>query len=214
MIADFPLKMVGTKGIQPVKCSGPVKRLIACGVFKPVLEYLKPGMGYSGVSITYLPANLHLKPELLKLSLLQSIEKFHRHRMPTLVVYGDCFTGIDEFCRQHGVVKLPGKNCFEMLLGNHLFESILTEFTGTFFIEQELLLNFDAYCAEPLELFDDDLRKIYFEHYRRLLYVRQPDDPDLTAKAKKIADFLNLTLDIRNADYSHFSNLLLPFLQG
>lgn len=205
--------MAGTKGIQRVNCSGPVKRLIACSVFKPVLEYLKSDMRDTGVSITYLPANLHLKPELLKLSLQQSIEKFHRHKNPTLVVYGDCFTGINEFCRQHGVVKLPGKNCFEMLLGDQLFESIFTEFTGTFFIEQELLLNFDAYCAEPLELFDEDLRKIYFERYRRLLYVRQPNDPDLTAKANKIANFLNLTLDIRNADYSHFSNLLRPFFK-
>jgi len=195
-----------------VNCSVPVKRLIACGVFKPVLEYLKLDFRYSGVLITYLPANLHLKPELLKLALHQAIGKFRRHSERTLIVYGDCFTGINEFCRQHGVVKLPGKNCFEMLLGERLFESILTESTGTFFIEQELLLNFDAYCSEPLELFDDSLKKIYFEHYRHLLYVRQPNDPDLTAKAKKIANFLNLTLDIRNADYSHFSDLLRPFL--
>ena len=194
--------------------TGPAKILIACGVFKPVLEYLKLDFRYSGVLITYLPANLHLKPELLKLALHQAIGKFRRHSERTLIVYGDCFTGINEFCRQHGVVKLSGKNCFEMLLGDRLFESILTESTGTFFIEQELLLNFDAYCSEPLELFDDSLKKIYFEHYRHLLYVRQPNDPDLTAKAKEIANFLNLALDIRNADYSHFSDLVRPFLQG
>lgn len=193
---------------------GSIRRLIACGVFKPVLEYLKLGLRYPWILITYLPANLHLKPEMLKLALQQAVAEAHRRRERALIVYGDCFPGINEFCQQHGVAKLPGRNCYEMLLGDHLFESILTETTGTFFVEQELLLNFDAYCAEPLELADDCLKRIYFEHYQRLLYVRQPNDPDLTAKAKKIADFLNLALDIRNTDYSHFSKLLQTFLQS
>jgi hypothetical protein len=194
--------------------SAPAKRLIACGVFKPVLEYIKPEFRYPGVIITYLPANLHLKPELLKLALQQAISETHRRREQPLIVYGDCFAGINEFCRQHGAAKLPGRNCYEMLLGDRLFEAALTETAGTFFVEQELLINFDDYCAEPLELDDDDLRKIYFEHYQRLLYVRQPNDPDLTAKAKKTADFLHLSLDIRDADYSYFSKLLQPLLQS
>jgi hypothetical protein len=193
---------------------GPKNRLIACGVFKPVLEYLELEFRYPDILITYFPANLHLKPELLKLALKQAISETRRRRERPVILYGDCFTGINEFCRQHGVAKLPGRSCYEMLLGDRLFEAVLTETIGTFFTEQELLLNFDDYCAEPLELADDDLRKIYFEHYQRLLYVRQPNDPNLTAKAKKIADFLNLSLDIRDADYSHFSKLLQPFLQS
>lgn len=199
---------------ERVEHFGPIKRLIACGVFKPVLEYLKLDFKYSGVLTTYLPASLHLKPELLKLALQQAIAESLRRREQPLIVYGDCFTGIDEFCQQRGVAKLLGRNCYEMLLSDRMFESILTETTGTFFVEQELLLNFDTYCAEPLELADDGLREIYFEHYQRLLYVRQPNDPDLTVKAKKIADFLNLALDIRDADYSHFSKLIRPFLQS
>lgn len=193
---------------------GPKNRLIACGVFKPVLEYLELEFRYPDILITYLPANLHLKPELLKLALKQAISETRRRRERPVILYGDCFTGINEFCRKHGVAKIPGRSCYEMLLGDRPFEAILTETTGTFFTEQELILNFDDYCAEPLELADDDLRKIYFEHYQRLLYVRQPNDPNLTAKAKKIADFLNLSLDIRDADYSHFSKLLQPFLQS
>ncbi len=186
----------------------PAKRLIACGVFKPVFEYLELDFKYPGISITYLPANLHLKPEMLKVSLERAVAETLRRGERPLIVYGDCFTGIDAFCRQHGITKIPGRNCYEMLLGNLLFESILEESIGTFFVEQELLLNFDTYCSEPLELADDDLRKILFEHYRRLLYVRQPNDPDLREKANKIADFLNLRLHIQDADYSHFSNLL------
>ena len=189
------------------------KRLIACGVFKPAFEYLEVNFRYPGVSITYLPANLHLKPDMLKIALENAVEEALRRKEHPLIVYGDCFTGIDAFCREHGISKIFGRNCYEMLLGNLLFESILEEFIGTFFVEQELLLNFDDYCSEPLELNDDDLRKIYFEHYRRLLYVRQPNDPELTEQANKIADFLNLALDIQDADYSHFSKRLRALLK-
>jgi hypothetical protein len=214
MVDNFRSKIAGVKGIKFVRRPGPLKRLIACAVFKPVLEYLKTDFRYPGVLTTYLPANLHLKPELLKSALQQAVAEARRRKELPLIIYGDCFTGINEFCRQHGIVKLPGRNCYEMLLGDRLFESILTETIGTFFVERELLLNFNAYCAEPLELADSSLRDIYFEHYERLLYVRQPNDPDITVKAKKIADFLKLSLDIRDADYSHFSKLLRPFLQS
>ena len=189
------------------------KRLIACGVFKPAFEYLDLTCRYPGLLITYLPANLHLKPEMLKIALQRAVEEALGRGERPLIVYGDCFIGIDAFCRQHGIAKISGRNCYEMLLGNLLFESILTEITGTFFVEQELLLNFDTYCSEPLELTDDDLKKIYFEHYRRLLYVRQPNDPELTEQANIIADFLNLTLDIQDADYSYFSNLLRTLIK-
>ncbi|MEJ2656688.1 MAG: DUF1638 domain-containing protein [Desulfobacterales bacterium] len=194
--------------------SDPINRLIACGVFKPALEYLRLDFKCPEVLTTYLPASLHLKPELLKFTLQQAVAETLRRRERPLIVYGDCFNGINEFCRQLGIAKLPGRNCYEMLLGDRMFESVLTETAGTFFVERELLVNFDAYCSEPLELNDDSLRKIYFEHYQRLLYVRQPNDPNLTAKAKKIADFLDLLLDIRDADYSHLSKQLRPFLQS
>ena len=189
------------------------KRLIACGVFKPAFEYLDLICRYPGLLITYLPANLHLKPEMLKIALQRAVEEALGCGERPLIVYGDCFIGIDAFCRQHGIAKISGQNCYEMLLGNLLFESILTEITGTFFVEQELLLNFDTYCSEPLELTDDDLKKIYFEHYRRLLYVRQPNDPELTEQANIIADFLNLTLDIQDTDYSYFSKRLRALLK-
>jgi hypothetical protein len=151
---------------------------------------------------------------MLKIALQRAVEETLGRGERPLIVYGDCFIGIDAFCRQHGIAKISGQNCYEMLLGNLLFESILTETTGTFFVEQELLLNFDAYCSEPLELTDDDLRKIYFEHYRRLLYVRQPNDAELTKQANKIAAFLNLDLDIHDADYSYFSKLLRMLLKS
>jgi hypothetical protein len=198
---------------QEVKYRPSIRRLIACGVFKPAFACLNLDLKHPWLDLTFLPSRLHLRPEKLKAELQLAVKDARRCNQQPVVVYGDCFPGINEFCREHGVAKLAGRNCYEMLLGDRLFDDILTETTGTFFVEQELVLNFEAYCVEPLELADEYLRHLYFKHYRQLLHVRQPDDPDLAANIKRISDFLNLPVEIRDADYSHIENLLQPHLQ-
>jgi len=107
---------------------------------------------------------------------------------------------------------VPGDYCYEMLLGAELFQQLIDDTAGTYFLEKELILNFEEYCMNPLELYDQEIRKYCFEHYRRLLYVRQPEDPDLTFQAGEIAKFLNLSLEIRDVDYSHLEKKLIKLI--
>ena len=65
---------------------------------------------------------------------------------------------------------------------------------------------------KPLELRDVEMRKYCFKQYQRLLYVRQPSDPDLVPQASEIAEFLELSLDIGDADYSHLEKILVELL--
>ncbi len=44
------------------------------------------------------------------------------------------------------------------------------------------------------------------------MYVRQPSDPDLKAAAGKLAGFLNLSLEIIDADYSHLNKRLIHLI--
>jgi hypothetical protein len=83
---------------------------------------------------------------------------------------------------------------------------------GTYFLERDLILNFEEYCLEPLELHDEEMRKSFFEYYERIVYLRQPSDPDLLSKANKLATFLQLSLEIRGADYSHLEETLNDLL--
>jgi len=83
---------------------------------------------------------------------------------------------------------------------------------GTYFLESELIDNFREYCLEPLELYDSEIRKSFFKHYKKLMYVRQPSDPDLKASAGKLAAFLNLSLEIIDADYSHLNKRLVHLI--
>ncbi len=187
-------------------------RIIACGVFRPALERLRLASRYPGLRVTYLPPVLHTRPERLQKQLQRRVATAERRTEQVVCLYGECFPDLGEFCRQRGIAKVPGHNCYEMFLGSDLFQQITDETTGTYFLERDLIENFREYCSEPLELYDEDMRKCCFEHYKKLLYVRQPGDPDLVSQAFELAEFLELSLDIRDADYSHLEKQLVELL--
>lgn len=188
-------------------------RIIACAVFKPALEHLQLENRYSDLRITYLPSDLHLRPEELRNRLLRKMASAQKRDERVICLYGHCFPNIDDFCKQHGAIKVPGHYCYEMLLGSERFQQLIEEMAGTYFAEKDLIINFEEYCVRPLELHDEEMRKYCFERYRRLLYVRQPADPNLVPQARKRAEFLELSLEIRDADYSHIEKKLIELLE-
>lgn len=189
-----------------------ITRIITCTVFKPALEYLQLEKRYPNVRLTYLPSNLHLRPQELKKRIKNRIVAAQKRNERIICLYGDCFPDIDHFCQQHGVVKVPGHYCYEMLLGSERFERLINEMAGTYFAEKDLILHFQEYCVRPLELEDEEMRRYCFEHYKRLLYVRQPSDPDLEVQAGEVADFLELSLYISDADYSYLEKNLIELI--
>lgn len=183
--------------------SGKTIHIIACEVFKPALEHLQLDQRYPNLYITYLPSNLHMTPLKLKQYLLDEINISNSQNKHTICLYGECFPDIQDTCNQFKIIKVPGCHCYEILLGSDKFKQIVDETAGTYFLEQDLLQNFESYCVEPLELYDDEMREYCFYHYKKILYVRQPSDPDLTERAREVAEFLGLSLEIRDADYSY-----------
>jgi len=189
-----------------------ITRIIACKVFKPAIEALQLEKIYPSLRLLYLPSNLHLRPQELKNRMLTGIKAAQKRNERVICLYGDCFPDIDDFCQEHGVIKVPGHYCYEMLLGSDRFRQILNEMAGTYFAEKELIQNFEDYCVIPLELYDEEMKRYCFNQYRRLLYVRQPSDPDLAARAGEVADFIGLSLAISDVDYSYLEKSLIGLL--
>jgi hypothetical protein len=191
-----------------------VTRIIACRVFKPALAHLGLARRYRNVRVTYLPSNLHMRPRKLEVYLTRQIAVAQEKGERVICLYGDCFPGIEEICRQRGTGKVPGFHCYDILLGSEQFGQLIEETAGTYFLERDLVLNFEEYCAGPLELHDEEMRRCCFEHYQRVIYVRQPSDPDLVPQASELAAFLHLSLEIRDADYSHLESKLMELMQA
>jgi len=192
--------------------SGKTIGIIACAVFKPAIEALKLERVYRNLRLTYLPSNLHLRPPELKERMLTEIKVAQKRNERVICLYGDCFPGIDDLCLEYVVSKVPGHYCYEMLIGSERFSQLLNEIAGTYFAEKELIQNFEEYCVIPLELHDEEMKGYCFNQYQRLLYVRQPSDPNLVARAGEVADFLGLSLDISDVDYSYLEKSLIGLL--
>jgi hypothetical protein len=186
--------------------------VIACGVFRPALEYLELENRYPHLHSTFLPSNLHLRPQQLEIALRKEINSAKKRDEKVVCLYGNCLPDMSSFCHRLGVVKVPGLHCFQMLLGNKRYQSAIDEIPGTYFLDSDLILNFEEYCAEPLELNDDEMKRLVFEHYERIVYVRQPPDPDLVTRASEVAKFLHLSLQIQDVDYSHLEQILTDLI--
>jgi len=186
--------------------------IIACAVFKPALEHFQLDKKYPNLQITYLPSNLHMRPNKLRADMLRLIAQSKREKEKVICLYGDCFPDIETVCRRHGVIKIPGHHCYEMLLGTKTFNRIVEQTAGTFFMENDLITGFEEFCMKPLELYDEEIRRYFFKNYEKLLYIRQPSDSDLISKASEIAQLLGLSLEIEDADYSYLKKELTKYI--
>jgi len=176
-------------------------QIVACGVFQSALMHLNLHNRFPTIDIKYLQPFLHHYPQEIRNQLDKTISSAGQRDQKVICLYGKCFPDIDEFLGERGVNRPSCDHCYEMLMGTQSFHRTINEEPGTYFMEKELLVNFNEYCIKPLELDDPQMRKWFFERYHNLLYIRQPDDPDLLTEAGSIADFLHLRLRIENADY-------------
>jgi hypothetical protein len=182
--------------------------IIACNVFRSAIEHLGIQARYPDLLIRYLPSHLHLRPLELKRRLLAEITAARENHQPVGCLYGHCFDDIEDVLEEVGVPRIRAGHCFEILMGGDRFRQWIQDQAGTFFMEKDLVENFETYCWEPLELHDPQMRRWYFEHYRRVAYIRQPQDPDLTFRAQRIAGSLDLDLQIVDADYVELDQAL------
>jgi len=188
--------------------------MIACRVFEDALDYLQIERRFANWRIRYLPARLHLRPDELKQRLSDEISAARHRGGAACCLYGRCFPDIDHHLAQQDVPRVPCAHCFEIFLGFDRYRRLTEEETGTYFLERQLIVHFDEYCWEPLELHDPELRGWYFEHYRQMIYIRQPRDPDLAAPAEALAKRVGLPLRIEDADYRDLESALAETIKG
>lgn len=185
-------------------------RIIACNVFREALRKLDTAPEDS--EIVYLPSFLHLRPLELKESILCHINRARERGEAAGCLFGRCFPGIDDVLNREETLKIPGDNCYQMLLGNRTFDELMDEHPGVFFLEKELIENFEEYCIKPLELDDPVLREMYFRHYQRAVYIRQSPGRELVSRAGKIARMLSLKLLVLDADCSELEENFKRFI--
>jgi hypothetical protein len=95
------------------------------------------------------------------------------------------------------------------------FERITDERPATFFLTDWLVRNFERAVVRGLGLDRyPELKPVYFQHYRDLLYLAQFSDTRLLAKAHEIGDYLGLPLEVRHVGFGELETRLAELVEA
>lgn len=166
------------------------------------------------VNVYGIPAIDHMVPERIAPHVEQKFDAIRRNYDHVLVVYGDCGTrgALDEFLTRAGLERIDGPHCYEMF-GGPLFDELMVEEPGTFFLTDFLVRGFRGTIWRGLGLDRyPELQEEYFRHYRRIVYLTQLSDPVFAAKASVIAETLKLPLETRYTGYGSLETRLVEWM--
>jgi len=190
--------------------------LVICGALgrevKEIVDRRRWDVDIYGVS-----ALLHLYPSRIVDELREKLHRLRPQYEKLVVVYGDCGTTgrLEPLLEEVGAVRLRGPHCYEMFAGEERFAAIAEQRPGTFFLTDWLVRNFDRAVIKGLGLArDPELKPMLFGNYEAVLYLRQVPNPRLAAKAREIATYLGLPLEISDVGLGEFEERLAELVEA
>jgi len=190
--------------------------LIICGALgrevKDIVDRRRWDVDIYGIS-----ALLHLYPSRIVDELREKLHDLRPRYQNLIVVYGDCGTTgrLEPLLEEVGALRLRGPHCYEMYAGEQLFAKVSDERPGTFFLTDWLVRNFDRAVIKGLGLDrDPELKPMLFGNYEAVLYLRQVPNPRLADKARDIAAYLELPLEIRDVGLGELEDRLAALVEG
>lgn len=189
--------------------------LVICGALgrevKEIVDRRKWDVDIYGVS-----ALLHLYPSRIVDELRSKLRELRPRYEKLVVVYGDCGTTgkLEPLLEEVGASRLRGPHCYEMFAGEERFAHIAETRPATFFLTDWLVRNFDRAVVRGLGLDrHPDLKSMLFGNYESILYLRQMPNPRLAEKAKDIAQFLGLPLEIEDVGLGELEERLAALVE-
>lgn len=186
--------------------------LLACGALAHEILTLIKLNKWSHLTLTCLPANLHLYPDRIPAAVEEAVLKHRADYDDIFVVYADCGTGglLLDMCNKLGVKMIEGPHCYSFFEGNDAFSKSSEDEITAFYLTDFLVRQFDAFVWKPLGLDrHPDLRDMYFGNYEKLVYQAQTNVPELDVKARDCAVRLGLEYERRFTGYGDLETALV-----
>jgi hypothetical protein len=106
--------------------SSPKIICLACSVLKREIELLYE-KGEINVEPFFLDSTLHVKPEVLHQQMVESLDHYLSTGVRIILVYGDCHAYMIDLEQNDRIIRTPGINCCEILLGHDEYRKLRTE---------------------------------------------------------------------------------------
>lgn len=188
--------------------------VIACAALGREVRAIAARRGWR-VDLVSVDAALHLVPSRIEKAVEARLEETAGRYRRTVVVYGHCGAfGLDEVVARYGAVRTVGPHCYEMY-GGERFAELVREDPGTYILTDFLIRAWNRLVVQGLKIDQHPkLRLLLFHRYHRLVYFPQERDPALVEKAREIADWLELPLQIEEPGYGHLEARLAAIMEG
>src|SRR5947207_11700118 len=190
--------------------------LLICGALGTEVKAIVDARGWD-VDIYGVPAMQHFYPKRIVASVERRLTELSARYRQVVVVYGDCGTAgaLEPVLVKHGALRVRGPHCYEMFAGAATFERLADEQPATFFLTDWLVRNFERAVIRGLGLDrDPELKTMLFGNYEAVLYLRQVPNPRLAEKARGIAGYLGLPLEIEDVGLGELEERLAALVEG
>lgn len=191
--------------------------VIACGALAREINQLKKINGWDHLDLTCIDAALHFYPEKIGPALRERIQENRDSYDDMYIAYAECGSRgeIDKIAEEEGIERLPGAHCYQFFAGEEAFAAMSDEEPGTFYLTDFLVRHFERLVVRSLGLDrHPELRDMYFENYKRLIYLAQTTDELLVLAAKEAANFLGLEYSQVNTGYGELEHSLRRKFEG
>ncbi|MCQ3804907.1 MAG: DUF1638 domain-containing protein [bacterium] len=188
--------------------------MVACAALGKELREIIDRYGWN-VELRVINARLHNRPQLITGAVAEKLAETQPDSDRQVVVYGHCGApDLDPFLKDAGVERTLGPHCYEMF-GGEEFVRLMEEEPGTFFLTDFLVKSWKNLVLEGLRLQQHpELKEMMFGNYRRVAYLVQVEEERLLAKAREIAEWLELPLVTRVVGYGHLEERLAAIMEG
>jgi hypothetical protein len=189
--------------------------LIVCGALGKEVNALIQKYGWDA-EIIGIRAIDHVFPEKIAPDVEKRILALQDQYDRLIVVYGDCGSkgALDKMLSCYpDIERLAGDHCYEFY-GGSKFEEILNEEPGTYILTDFMVRTFQGLIMKSMGLDRyPEVKKEYFRNYKRIVYFMQTDKPEQRKKAKEIAAYLDLPLEIQITGYGGLESQLNTMIE-
>jgi hypothetical protein len=188
--------------------------LLACGALAIETAQIAERRGWD-VDLHGVSSFHHMDPPRIVADVDRKLAELTRRYDRVVIVYGDCGTGgaLDKVIAKYPAVRPAGVHCYQWFLEESP-ESIVENRTGTYYFTDWLVRNWDRAVIRGLGLDRFPwLKETYFGSLTDVLYLRQDPDPALEARAREIAAYMELPIEIRDTGLGPLEAQLVPLME-
>jgi hypothetical protein len=158
---------------------------------------------------------LHNRPDQIPTEVEKKIRAQAALYRKTFVAYADCGTGgaLDKMLENYDIERIPGAHCYEFFAGSEQFQAMADAEPGSFYLTDFLTRHFDRLVIKGLGLDRlPQLKSVYFNNYKNLVYLAQSHSEELQAMAQQHAKYLGLNYRYHECGSTPLFNTLKPVL--